>query len=50
MTINEIEATGEEERDRKRVKAKIHEGDMKSLRQAGKKTGRWRREMKGNRK
>lgn len=44
MTVNEIEATEGEER------ARSHGGDVKSLRQAKRKTGRWRRKMKGSRK
>lgn len=43
MTVNEIEATEGEE------KVRSHEGDVKSLRQARRKTGRWRRKMKGSR-
>lgn len=43
MTVNEIEATEGEE------KARSHEGDVKSLRQARRKTGRRRRKMKGSR-
>lgn len=44
ITINKIEATEGEE------KARGHKEDMKSLRQAERKTGRWTREMKGRRK
>lgn len=44
MTVNKIEATEGEE------KARSYVGDMKSLRQAKRKTGRWRRKMKGSRK